>query len=133
MKLLYLLAIPFTLNASVEYVGDSIAHGYRLATRGVGITEVGASPREVFRMLQRSKGSDTVVLSTGASNDCNDITGVKRNIEFAQHKYHSVYILDAPKCGGLIKTWVHPITFTPGPDGVHPRRYRVLEIPNGSN
>lgn len=130
--ILLCLLLPFSLFAKTVYIGDSIAHGYRMFNHAEGITKVGASPKEVEKMLKQNPPGDKVVLSTGASNNCSDIKTIKANIALAGFLYKNVDLLSAPYCGielndKLKQVCKNNCTFipvTPGKDGIHPDNYR---------
>lgn len=138
MKLLFVaLLFSTACHASVTYIGDSIAHGYKIANNGQGITKIGANPRSVLNMLEISDPADTLVLSTGASNDCGDIDQINQNIDFAISKFKMVYVMDAPHCPTKVRTDIFQkctggrctvLYFVPGKDGTHPRSYNKLEL-----
>ena len=128
------LLLPLSGFAKTVYIGDSIAEGYKLAVKADGITKVGASPQEVEEMLKQNPVGDTVVLSTGASNDCKNVAGVQRNITLAHFLYNKVYVLGAPYCGSMVEMEMRQrctngcefVPVTPGKDGIHPQYYKKL-------
>lgn len=136
-SLLIILGITISpCQASTVYVGDSISHGFRLANQGVGITKVGANPTLVGHFIEDAPQGDVLVLSTGASNDCKDLKGIKANVDKAQHKYAKVILIDAPYCKItpiLLKLCTKDcrlLPITPGKDGIHPATYYKLNSTN---
>ena len=53
------------------FIGDSIAQGYKQASRAQGDTRIGASSKEVLNKV-KSTNCNKVVLSSGISNSVND-------------------------------------------------------------
>jgi hypothetical protein len=132
--LLSLSAMP--AGAATIYVGDSIAHGYKIHNGGSGITRVGAPPKVVSEFIYRAPRGEAVILSTGASNDCTDTQTIVRNINSAVEKYGRVYLLNAPYCGSVVarlltsecKGTCKLIRIKTGPDGIHPARYDDIRV-----
>ena len=68
------------------FIGDSIAEGMKDAAKGEGNTQVGRKPHEVLSEMERMgadyfKGKE-VILSTGLSNNTQDLDSVKKQMEF---------------------------------------------------
>lgn len=134
-KLLFLLLIvSVQSNASTVFVGDSIAHGYKLYNNGKGITKVGANPYTVYGFVKNVKldRSDTVVLSSGISNNCLMDKYVDRQLTYLDSKYVNIILLGNNNCAGAsmkLRSSCNKYkrcTFQgipPGPDGVHPFTY----------
>ena len=65
------------------FFGDSIAHGYRNASKADGITKEGANPQQVLSFIRNYPGSlqgQTVVLSSGMSNNPTDTAAIRTQI-----------------------------------------------------
>lgn len=137
--LIGLLAIKS--HANTVFIGDSIAHGYKLASHGAGKTKVGASPSLVFRFLKSSniKQYDRIVLSTGISNGCHDIKTINDEfdyIELHRKRKSQVIILGNKNCkngSSYLKRKVNlygydyiPVVATK--DGIHPKTYNSIDI-----
>ena len=68
------------------FIGDSIAQGMRDAAHGEGNTKVGRKPNEVLAEMEKMgpdyfKGKE-VVLSSGLSNNTQDLESVRKQMEF---------------------------------------------------
>ena len=71
------------------FIGDSIAEGMKDASKGEGNTKVGRNPSEVLSEME-TMGSDyfkdkEVVLSTGLSNNTQDLDSVRKQMEFLKN------------------------------------------------
>lgn len=78
------------------YFGDSIAHGYRSAVNGTGSTRVGANPQQVLGFINGYSGNlqgQTVILSSGMSNNPNDTDGIRAQIRALRAKGANVRLL----------------------------------------
>lgn len=78
-------AVPDT-PAQRLFIGDSIAQGMKDAAKGEGNTQVGRKPGEVLSEMERMgvdyfKGKE-VILSTGLSNNTQDLDSVRKQMEF---------------------------------------------------
>lgn len=59
----------FDQNKENYFIGDSIAHYYKLSYSGAGVTRIGASPSDIINMITQSDvEGKNVFLSTGFSN-----------------------------------------------------------------
>lgn len=121
------------------YIGDSIAHGYRINSKGTGITKVGANPKLVYSFIQRQPCTDkTIYLSSGISNNPSDFNTVEKQLQSL--KNHNVKLLGTsvsfPKHGNNLNIKLSSICskysnctfiggFTPSKDRVHPRSYKL--------
>lgn len=81
-------AIPDTSSQRL-FIGDSIAEGMKDAAKGEGNTQVGRKPHEVLSEMERMgtdyfKGKE-VVLSTGLSNNTQDLDSVRKQMEFLKN------------------------------------------------
>ena len=77
------------IEASPEntlFIGDSIAQGLRDAAQGQGNTTVGRKPHEVLSAMEEmgaeSFKGKRVILSTGLSNNTQDLESVRKQLEF---------------------------------------------------
>jgi hypothetical protein len=138
--LVALVALTSAAEARSLVIGDSIAHGVRMACRCAGITREGAPPSEVLGMVQRAgiRPGDVVLLSTGASNNPADVVSIAAQIRALRDTGARVRVLGVgprfsrhnPRLIAL--TSHYGAAFIPlgqtGPDGVHPpaSRYRSL-------
>ena len=135
MKALLALLLVTQSVSAMTFVGDSIAQGYKIASNGDGVTKVGASPAMVKEFVSLTPFSGKVVLSTGASNNCNDEAVIINVINMATLKFEHVYLLSAPYCGNRVNEVMriqcgNNCTFIPvvaGSDGVHPK-YKKLNL-----
>ena len=78
------------------YFGDSIADGYRSAVNGKGSTRVGANPQQVLGFINGYSGNlqgQTVILSSGMSNDPTDTDGIRAQIRALRAKGANVRLL----------------------------------------
>ncbi|MFC2611835.1 MAG: hypothetical protein ACFNX9_00280 [Eikenella corrodens] len=78
------------------YFGDSIAHGYRSAVNGTGSTRVGANPQQVLGFINGYSGNlqgQTVILSSGMSNNPNDTDGIRAQIRALRARGANVRLL----------------------------------------
>ena len=78
------------------YFGDSIAHGYRSAVNGTGSTREGANPQQVLGFINGYSGNlqgQTVILSSGMSNNPNDTDGIRAQIRALRAKGANVRLL----------------------------------------
>lgn len=78
------------------YFGDSIAHGYRSAVNGTGSTRVGANPQQVLDFINGYSGNlqgQTVILSSGMSNNPNDTDGIRAQIRALRARGANVRLL----------------------------------------
>lgn len=129
-RLLVLLFISGVAQ-SATYIGDSIAYGFGKANQSETVARVGASPKEVHDMI-RHTNADKVVLSTGASNNCQDTKTIISNIALAQFKYPHLSVLTAPYCGRKVDELIHThckytctvIPIVAGKDGIHPQYFK---------
>ncbi|WP_437887730.1 hypothetical protein [Phytobacter sp. V91] len=118
------------------FIGDSIAHGYRMASAGRGTTKIGASPGEVRQMVEQFKQGGDVVLSSGASNLCSDMGNISAAIDTAKSKFSNVLLLSAPHCSSGVNLRMARlctgncefVIIKAGPDGVHPARYNSRKL-----
>ena len=127
------------------YIGDSIAEGYKNAAKANGDTQVGRSPAAVLDAI--NKGPDLtgqkVVLSTGLSNNPNDLNSV--GLQFAALKNKGVNPSDIqvlgvgskfnnynPVLGGIAQQNGAQFGggFEAGADGVHPKSYATMVAPS---
>lgn len=117
---------------SATFVGDSIAHGFKIASNAKGTTKVGATPKEVHKYLENSYG-ESLVLSTGASNNCKDVSTIKDNVKLGLKNFKKVTVLSAPYCSDSVNNAIRNlcttnckyIVLTPGKDGIHPKYYKI--------
>lgn len=123
-------------SSDVVYLGDSLAEGYKIAKKGRGITKVGASPKTVNTFLNQVDLRDQlVVLSTGISNDCQDLGTVSKNIMHVSDRAKGFMLLGTLKCNMQTQDWLKlkcanlhnciyfPVEQLKSRDGVHPARY----------
>lgn len=78
------------------YFGDSIAHGYRSVVNGTGSTREGANPQQVLGFINGYSGNlqgQTVILSSGMSNDPTDTDGIRAQIRALRAKGANVRLL----------------------------------------
>ncbi|MBK0397260.1 hypothetical protein [Kingella bonacorsii] len=78
------------------YFGDSIAHGYRSVVNGTGSTRVGANPQQVLGFINGYSGNlqgQTVILSSGMSNNPNDTDGIRAQIRALRARGANVRLL----------------------------------------
>lgn len=78
------------------YFGDSIAHGYRSAVNGTGSTKEGANPQQVLGFINGYSGNlqgQTVILSSGMSNDPTDTDGIRAQIRALRARGANVRLL----------------------------------------
>ena len=78
------------------YFGDSIAHGYRSAVNGTGSTRIGANPQQVLGFINGYSGNlqgQTVILSSGMSNDPTDTDGIRAQIRALRARGANVRLL----------------------------------------
>ena len=78
------------------YFGDSIAHGYRSAVNGTGSTREGANPQQVLGFINGYSGNlqgQTVILSSGMSNNPNDTDGIRAQIRALRARGANVRLL----------------------------------------
>lgn len=78
------------------YFGDSIAHGYRSAVNGTGSTREGANPQQVLGFINGYSGNlqgQTVILSSGMSNDPTDTDGIRAQIRALRARGANVRLL----------------------------------------
>lgn len=71
-------------NGGRFYLGDSIAHGYKSSDKGNGITKVGATPAQILDNIKKNPNQfkgQTVYLSSGLSNNPNDIASVEAQLQ----------------------------------------------------
>ena len=126
----------YATGADALFVGDSIAEGYKLAKKGTGLTRVGASPKMVNTFLNRvDLKNQLVVLSTGVSNDCQDLGTVSKNINYVSDRAKGFMLLGTLKCNKQTQDWLKltcmnlhncvyfPVEQLKSRDGVHPARY----------
>lgn len=142
----------YSLSDDVMFIGDSIAHGYRSANSAAGLTEVGASPSRVLQQVKRTievGGSKMrgmpVVLSTGLSNNPQDLASVEEQIRLLRQAGAQVTVLGVANNynlhgakGGDINNALSTIAsrygsrfnggFNAGKDGVHPQSYQGLVV-----
>lgn len=138
LPVLFILIVPFYTEAKSFYVGDSIAEGYKIANMGNGITKIGASPDKVLNFLNNTPTKqDSLVLSTGASNDCSNINQIQENIRIASSKTKQLLVLSAPYCGEEVNKSIKDTCYSlascqvgevkAGADGIHPKTYERFE------
>jgi len=121
------------------FIGDSIAEGFR--NRGEGTTLVGASPSKVLSFLMQDLARNPnayqnrlINLSTGISNNPNDLDSIRKQFELLSKLGTSVNVLGAAK--GTYDFQNQQLQklanefglrflggFDPGPDRVHPVSY----------
>ena len=78
------------------YFGDSIAHGYRSVVNGTGSTREGANPQQVLGFINGYSGNlqgQTVILSSGMSNDPTDTDGIRAQIRALRARGANVRLL----------------------------------------
>ena len=122
------------------FIGDSIAQGYKQASRAQGDTRIGASSKEVLNKVKSTK-CNKVVLSSGISNSVNDFVSVEKQLSYLNTKEVKVVLLGVsktfPKKGNLLNIKLNSIcskystcTFNGGfiasKDNVHPKSYREI-------
>ena len=78
------------------FIGDSIAEGMRTSAKGEGNTKVGRKPGEVLSEMEKMgldyfKGKE-VILSTGLSNNTEDLESVRKQMEFLKQSGANVKI-----------------------------------------
>lgn len=78
------------------FIGDSIAEGMKTASKGEGNTKVGRKPGEILSEMEKMgpdyfKGKE-VVLSTGLSNNTQDLDSVRKQMEFLKQSGANVKI-----------------------------------------
>lgn len=121
------------------YFGDSIAHGYRSAVNGTGATRVGANPQQVLGFINGYSGNlqgQTVILSSGMSNDPTDTDGIRAQIRALRAKGANVRLLGVSNTynrNGQTGTRMNALlgqiareehaTFQAGRDNIHPASY----------
>lgn len=97
---------PTTVNSSLAsrslnsggtlFFGDSIAHGYRNASKSSGITKEGANPQQVLNFIRNYSGNlqgQTVVLSSGMSNNPTDTAAIRTQIRALRSRGANVRLL----------------------------------------
>ena len=124
--------------ADPYFIGDSIAEGLKTAARGQGDTKVGRSPAQVLQAIQNapSLNGRKIVLSTGLSNNPDDMASVAQQFEALRAKGVnpsdiSVVGLGSrfdnlnPTLGKLVTQQGANFSggFQAGADGVHPASY----------
>ena len=122
------------------FIDDSIAQGYKQASRAQGDTRIGASSKEVLNKVKSTK-CNKVVLSSGISNSVNDFVSVEKQLSYLNTKEVKVVLLGVsktfPKKGNLLNIKLNSIcskystcTFNGGfiasKDNVHPKSYREI-------
>lgn len=89
-------AVADTSTTSRLFIGDSIAQGMRDVAKGEGTTQVGRKPHEVLSDMEKLgadhfKGKE-VILSTGLSNNTQDLESVRKQMEFLKQSGAKVKI-----------------------------------------
>ena len=123
-------------SSPLVFVGDSLADGYKRSSHGNGITKVGASPKAVAGMIDRSNlKQQTVVLSTGISNNCQDIKQAQYNILRVSNEASTFLLIGTMNCpakvqdqiiklcSSLENCYFHELDKSKSRDGIHPSIY----------
>ena len=134
-------------NAQTLFYGDSIANGYRQSNKGQGFTQDGASPQLILRNLQQTLGKNAnafkgqnVVLSSGYSNNVNDLKAIEQQMLLLKNAGANVQLLGVSnqynlhgQNGGAMNTNLQNLSkkygasflggFDAGQDRVHPSNY----------
>ncbi len=143
---------PNMQHSTPLFYGDSIAHGYRNANHAQGLTKVGASPKMVLEQLHVAlkrnpnafKGQ-TVILSSGLSNNVSDYGNIKKQLELLQGAGANVQLLGVSnqfnlhsQNGGDMNRVLSALAnqygvqfkggFNAGKDRVHPASYRNISF-----
>lgn len=131
-----LIAASIAQASPIVFVGDSLAHGYKVASHGSGITKVGASPKTVTDMIHQSDlKQQTVVLSTGISNNCQAIKQAQYNILRVSKEASTVLLIGTMNCpanvqeqmqelcSSLGNCYFHKLDRSKSKDGIHPSIY----------
>ena len=125
------------------YFGDSIAHGYRSAVNGTGSTREGANQQQVLGFINGYSGNlqgQTVILSSGMSNNPNDTDGIRAQIRALRARGANVRLLGVSntynrngKTGARMNALLGQIAreehatfqggFQAGRDNIHPASY----------
>ena len=133
------------------YFGDSIAHGYRSAVNGTGSTREGANPQQVLGFINGYSGNlqgQTVILSSGMSNDPTDTDGIRAQIRALRAKGANVRLLGVSntynrkgQTGAKMNALLGQIAreehaafqggFQAGRDNIHPASYSSQPWLNG--
>lgn len=133
------------------YFGDSIAHGYRSAVNGKGSTKVGANPQQVLGFINGYSGNlqgQTVILSSGMSNNPNDTGGIRAQIRALRARGADVRLLGVSntynrngQTGAKMNALLGQIAreehaafqggFQAGRDNIHPAGYNYQPWLNG--
>lgn len=135
--LLATLLISCTLTqAKTCYVGDSIAHSYRLSSGGLGKTRVGSNPKQVLGYLQSSVGCDKFILSSRISNNPVDFDNVSKQLYLIKDRPVKLLgtSVNFPKYGNSLNSKLSFMCgkypnctfnggFIPSKDRVHPTEY----------
>lgn len=130
-----LLTTSHALSNTI-FIGDSIAHGYKIYNKGTGTTKIGANPKKVLSFIHLANYSnvDKVILSSGISNQCNDISTVKKQLNYLNLNRVKVILLSNNNCYGAtsnlkaicLKYSNCKFEYIPnGKDGVHPNQYKI--------
>jgi hypothetical protein len=135
-------------QASCMVVGDSIGVGIGAALKGVcqSSAKVGISSLAVAERVRAgshwtiaSLGSNDFPRSIGAAQRSQSEARVRNALASASAKAgdHLILVLPANGARGIVQNWaslkgVRTVSFSPGPDGIHPRNYAALgrEIQN---
>lgn len=146
MKYKLLIAFLFMFSGSAQskdvcFIGDSIAHGYKISVDGVGLTKVGANPNKVLDFLKVHRKCDKYILSSGISNDPTKINVVRDQLEYL--KGSDVLLLGTstkfPRYGNSLNIKLREVCsrfsgcdfnggFVPSKDLVHPKNYKALNV-----
>lgn len=133
------------------YFGDSIAHGYRSAVNGTGSTREGANPQQVLGFINGYSGNlqgQTVILSSGMSNDPTDTDGIRAQIRALRARGANVRLLGVSntynrngQTGARMNALLGQIAreehatfqggFQAGRDNIHPAGYNYQPWLNG--
>ena len=120
------------------WIGDSIAHGYRVYRSEEGITRIGNPPSKILKEIKgiNSLKGKNVYLSTGYAN-LPDTTTIKIQIkELKKRSPNRIYILGLAKKNKIGNNFLRDLSskngcifigpFTPSLDGIHPKSYKVF-------
>lgn len=135
-------------NSSIQqrkcFVGDSIAHGYKVANNALGVTRIGANTNTVYGFVKRSSVvCSSVILSSGISNSPTNFNAVEKQLQFLKHENIPVVLLGTsknfPHHGNKLNIKLNSLCskykncrfnggFISARDRVHPRVYGKLDI-----
>ncbi|GJE39782.1 hypothetical protein [Methylobacterium persicinum] len=136
------LCIGSGAQASCMVVGDSIGVGIGAALKGVcqSSAKVGISSIAVAERVRAgahwtiaSLGSNDFPRGIGAAQRSQSEARVRSALVSASAKAgdHLILVLPANGARGIVQSWaslkgVRTVSFSPGPDGIHPRNYNAL-------